>query len=328
MQRSVYRSSSKELRTGLTTEDIAGVLAAGDGCLWIDIAGETAKSIGPLFRDTFGFHPLAIDDALQESHVPKLDDWGEYTYLNLHGVRLEEGPEIELATQEVDLFVGRSYLISHRHGQIDAVDRVWTMVGRDERTLSRGPAALLYSLADEMVADVMPVIQGMDDRIDAVEDDIFERPTPVLIETIFDLKRALLDLRRILGPQREVLARLSRGDASVIPEGERIYFRDVYDHLVRQYDLVEGLRDLVTGALDTYLSVVSNRLNDVMKTLTVITTLFMPLSFLTGFFGMNFFQARASAPPWTSMGVFVAVIVTMLVVPIGMTWWMRRREWV
>jgi magnesium transporter len=327
MQRSVYQDASGLRSTDLSADEIKSALSTGTGCMWIDFAEEPAEAVEPVLRERFRFHPLAIDDALQESHIPKLDDWGTYTYLNVHSVRLDGGEVNQITSNEVDLFIGPNYLISHQGAQAPSVERVWQMVQRDERIMQRGPAYLLYTLVDELVADVMPIVTALDDRIDEVEDVIFDRPDPGLIETIFDLKRALLRLRRILGPQREVLSRLGRGDSSVIPAPDRIYFRDVYDHLVRQFDMVEALRDLITGALDTYLSVVSNRLNDVMKTLTIITTLFMPLSFLTGFFGMNFFGPAASSPPWTGTGLFVATLTVMVVLPLGMTVWMRRRNW-
>ena len=141
------------------------------------------------------------------------------------------------------------------------------------------------------------------------------------------MKRALLYLRRIMAPQREVLNKLARGDFIVVSGDDRPFFRDVYDHLVRLYDISEGLRDLVSGALDTYLSVVNNRMNEVMKTLTVITTLFMPLAFVVGFFGMNFFEVTRPLPVWTGRVAFVVVLCAMVVTPVAMYLWMRRRAW-
>ena len=185
----------------------------------------------------------------------------------------------------------------------------------------------MYRLADEMVADYMPAIEQLDDIIDRIEDQIFDAPTPLLLERLFTLRRALLRLRRVLAPQREVLNKLARGDFEVIEVEHRVFFRDVYDHLVRLYDVVEGLRDLVSSALDTYLSVVNNRMNDVMKTLTIITTLFMPLSFLSGFFGMNFFQPAAPLNAWTGRLAFGLTLATMVILPVGMYLWMRRRAW-
>ena len=164
-------------------------------------------------------------------------------------------------------------------------------------------------------------------NLDQLEDLIFSAPTPSLLERTFALKRALVHLRRIIGPQREVLSKLARGDDAVIDVKHRVFFRDVYDHLVRLHDITESLRDLVAGVLDTYLSVVSNRMNDVMKTLTVITTLFMPLSFLVGFFGMNFFQATVPFEAWTGRVAFGLMIAAMILLPLAMFLWIRRRAW-
>jgi magnesium transporter len=142
------------------------------------------------------------------------------------------------------------------------------------------------------------------------------------------LKRAALHLRRIIGPQREVLNKLARDDYRVIDARDRVYFRDVYDHLVRLHDITESIRDLVGGALDTYLSVINNRMNEIMKILTVITTLFMPLSFVASFFGMNYFQpVEDSLKPWTNYTSFVISMVIMMLIPVGMYFWMKRRGW-
>jgi magnesium transporter len=156
---------------------------------------------------------------------------------------------------------------------------------------------------------------------------VFDDPTPSLLEQVFTLKRSLLRLRRIIAPQREVLNKLARGDFMVVDAEERVFFRDVYDHLVRLYDITESLRDLVGSALDTYLSVVNNRMNEVMKILTVITTLFMPLSFLVGFFGMNFFQPVVPLEGWTSRAAFALMLAAMGLSPLAMAIWMRRRRW-
>jgi magnesium transporter len=148
-----------------------------------------------------------------------------------------------------------------------------------------------------------------------------------LLAQIFTYKRALVHLRRILTPQREVVNKLARGDFAILDPDSRIFFRDVYDHLVRLYDITEGMRDLVGGALDTYLSVVSNRMNEIMKTLTIITTLFMPLSFLTGFFGTNFFQPVVPLSAWTGKAAFYIMLAATVLIPTGMYLWMRRRAW-
>jgi len=281
----------------------------------------------PILRDEFNFHPLAVDDALAESHHPKVDDWGSYLYLVLHGVVFDNAADQRVRTLELDVFLGRSYVITHHSEPIAAVERVWALCQRDERHVRRGPDHLLYLLADELVADYMPVVEQLDSALDHLEDELFDHAGKTVPERIFQLKRGLLHLRRVIAPQREVLNKLARGDFPVIRDDDRVFFRDVYDHLVRLYDITESLRDMVGGVLDTHLSVVNNRMNDVMKTLTIITTFFMPLSFLTGFFGMNYFQPVTPLDAWTDKPSFVVTLLIMLSLPAIMAAWMHRRRW-
>jgi magnesium transporter len=308
-------------------DEFATALQDAGGLLWVDFSDEPSQVCEPILRQTFGFHPLAVDDAIEEAHVPRVDDWGQYLYLALHAVVFNRQDDEQLDTLELDVFLGHNYLVTYQAHPIATLDRVWTACQRDERHLQRGVTHLLYKVADELVADYLPAIEGIDEAIDQIEDQVFDDPTPLLLERIFALKRALLHLRRIVAPQREVLNKLARGDYTVIDAEGRIFFRDVYDHLVRLHDITESLRDLVGSALDTYLSVMNNRMNDVMKTLTIITTLFMPISFLAGFFGMNFFQPIAPLNVWTSRLVFVLTLAAMVLMPASMYMWMRRRAW-
>jgi magnesium transporter len=169
----------------------------------------------------------------------------------------------------------------------------------------------------------------MDNEIDWVEDEVFKDPEPSMVQRIFTLKRATLHLRRVMSPLREVLNRLARDDYAIIDARDQVYFRDVYDHLVRLHDISESLRDLVGGVLDTYLSVVNNRMNEIMKTLTLITTMFMPISFLAGFFGMNFFAPEPTSPlnSWVGVSPFIPIFAVFVLTPLLMFLWMRRRRW-
>jgi magnesium transporter len=229
---------------------------------------------------------------------------------------------------ELDIFLGPNYVITHHDQPLESLDLTWSACQRDLRHVQDGPDHLLYRMIDLLVTEYMPLVEEIDRQIDAIEDEVFDRPTHSILERIFGLKRLLLAMRRILLPQREVLNKLARDDFRVVDPKDRIFFRDIYDHLVRLHDLNESLRDLVSGALDTYLSVVNNRLNDVMKTLTIITTLFMPITFITGFFGMNFFEPVGRLLGWTARGTFLITMLLFLLVPIGMYTWMRRRTWV
>ena len=228
---------------------------------------------------------------------------------------------------ELDIFLGVNYLLTYQTAPVQAVNEVWSKLQEDTRLMGKGAVHLLYRLADKIVDDFLLAVEDIDQAIDKLEDIIFDEPTSETLERIFEQKRYAQQVRRIILPQREVFNKLARGDYELIAAQDRIYFRDLYDHLVRLHEIIESLRDMSAGALDTYLSLVNNRMNEVMKTLTIFTALFMPLSFLAGFFGMNFFQPGVPLDLWTSKVAFIGLLVAMIVTPIGMFLWMRRKTW-
>jgi magnesium transporter len=314
-------------KTDLTQDEIKEVLQRNQGVLWVDLVQTPYTEAEQILLELFGFHPLAVSDALDEMHVPRVDDWGDYLYLVLHDIKFDPAQEEVFQTNELDIFLGKHYLVTYQNIAIPVVEKVHQNIERDPRFLQRGADHLFYKLADDLVGETLPVVDQMDDAIDTIEDQLFNGSNQQLLEEIFTLKRSLLHLRRILMPQREVFNKLARGDDHVIDKQERVFFRDIYDHMVRLYDISESLRDLISGALETYLSVTNNRMNDVMKTLTIITTLFMPISFLTGFFGMNFFAADPPFTGWTSQPVLVVLLCIFVLMPVSMFVWMRSRKW-
>jgi len=314
-------------RVDVAVEELPKLLHEPRGFLWVDLVGEPPESARAILGEVCGFHPLAVDDALDESHFPKVDDWDSYVYLAVHAPVPVVDADGSTPTLELDVFLGQAYLVTYQQHRIDAVDAFWRSLLRESRICRRGAAHVLYSLVDSMIIDMMRTIDILDDQIEELEDQVMAHPTAEHVERITALRRQLLGLRRILAPEREVINRLARGDFAVVPTETRIYYRDAYDHLVRLYDTVESMRDMVGGALEIYLSVVNNRMNDVMKTLTVITTLFMPLSFLAGFFGMNYFQPSVGLAAWTSQASLIVTLLVMVLSPVAMVLWMRRRDW-
>jgi magnesium transporter len=327
MIRSLYRNREGHITTDLLPQDFGHALQDSAGLLWVDLVAEPNEVCKPILQGTFGFHPLAVDDALEEIHVPKVDDWGDYLYLVVRAVDPEDELEAQLDTLEVDTFMGRNYVVTYHTHPVTAIERLWEVCRRDERQLSKDANYLLYRLVDEIAADYIFVAEEIDEAINRIEDELFANPQPKLLAQIFALKRDLLHLRRIIAPQREMVNKLARGDYLVIDLEAKVYFRDVYDHFVRLYDIIESLRDLVSSALETYLSVINNRMNTAMKTLTIITTLFMPISFLVGFFGMNFFQPAVPMNVWTGWPAFMALLLLMILLPVGMYLWIRRHMW-
>lgn len=328
MIRSLFYIPGKSVRTDISPAEFPRLIRDRRGVLWVDFIGEAPEVAEPILR-SLGFHPLAIDDALQETHTSKVDDWGDHLYIvfNVLNYKQENGSFVS-EIDELDVFLGKNYIITHHDQLLPAIEDAWSACQRDVRHVHDGPDHLLYRIVDSLVMSYMPVIDQIDAQVDQIEDQVFDRPRPDTLEHIFALKRLLLTMRRILLPQREVLNKLSRDDYRVIDPKDRIFFRDIYDHLVRLHDLNENLRDLVSGVLDSYLSVTNNRMNEVMKTLTIITTLFMPITFVTGFFGMNFFEPVANFLHWTSEQTFDIMLGIIVSLPIIMYLWMRRRTWV
>lgn len=306
---------------------VQALLDDPEALIWVDLFGDAVEDSRRVLTDLFDFHPLSVDDALVEIHVPKIDDWGTYLYTSLVAVDPTQPLDDIDKSIELDVFLGTNFIVTYHQVPLPTVDLVWQHLLRNESHLQRGSKYILYQIIDELANEYMQMIDYLDMRVEDIEDTVIVKPETKMLEEIFTIKRSLLNLRRIVAPQREVLNKLSRGDFEIVSQKERMYFRDVYDHLVRVHEIIESLRDMVGGALDTYLSVVNNQLSSIMKTLTIITTLFMPLSFLTGFFGMNFFAASHQLNQWTGAISFSVVLLIMIGLPLGMFLWMRRRDW-
>ncbi len=327
MLRAIYYKGNGDIITEVSPKDYASALQDTAGVLWVDFGGEEPEPSEDILIHTFGFHPLAVDDALHETHVPKVDDWEQYIYVAMHAISFTAGDD-DINAIELDIFLGDHYIVTHHDEPIPALDRVWDQCTHDVRYFKRGADHVLYELTDQLVVDYMQVVESLDEEIELVENVVMGRPGADVVQRIFTLKRATLHLRRVLSPMREVLNKLARDGYPVIDAKDRVYFRDVYDHLVRLHDISESLRDLVGGVLDTYLSVINNRMNEIMKTLTLITTLFMPISFVASFFGMNYFQpVSKQLIPWTSNPAFIITMLIIIAAPMSMFLWMRRRQW-
>ncbi|MBX6313730.1 MAG: magnesium/cobalt transporter CorA [Isosphaeraceae bacterium] len=328
--RLIYRAGDGTIDLNWPAARIAEAVADAEGTLWVDIedGGSDLSSVAALFRDVFHFHPLAIDDALTESHSPKVDDWGQYLYLVCHA--LDFDPEADhVRLHELDIFLAKNYLITYHAEPMPMLERVRQMLARDpEERLKRRADHLLYHILDQGVEEYLSAIEHLDEAIDTVQDQVFGGPTPATLRQIFAVKRSALRVYRIIGPLREVVNRLARDQYPQIGPHDRVYFRDIYDHLVRLHDITESLRDLIAGALDTYLSAISNRTNEVMKTLTIVSVMFLPMSFLAGFFGMNFFgETLAFHSPLPRTLLFWSTCLVMVATPLAMWLWVKRQGW-
>ena len=297
----------------------------GTAFFWLDLEGLDADS-SQLLLQGFGFHPLAVEDAEHFGQRPKVDDFDGFTYLVLHGALAAPGTSV---TCEVHVFFSAQHVVTVHHSDGGIFDGVRRRAARHRAAAGSSPGvSVLYLIVDELVDTYFPVLAKLDDRIDALEDAILKQPTEAQLGELFAMKRTLVSLRKVVTPERDMFARLLSGMnllEGMTPEDER-YFRDLYDHLIRISDLVDSYRDLLTGAMDTHLSTVSNRLNGVMKQLTIIATVFLPLSFLTGFFGQNFtlLTGHVLTQPWS---FWVFGIGLELVAAAGLLYLFRRRGW-
>lgn len=323
----LYSDEKGELHNDITFEGIPRAMEDTHGLLWVDFLDEPPELCEPVLINTFHFHKLAVDDALQETHIPKIDNWDQYLYIALRTIAFEANDGELISTPELDVFLGHNYIVTHHDKPVPALERTWKHVQRDIRHLAQGADHILYLILDELAVEFMKVVEKLDDDIDEIEDLIFDLPKPEVLEKAFYLKRATIHLRRTLSPLREVLNKLARDEYEVIDAKDRIYFRDVYDHLVRLHDISETLRELIGGALETYLSVINNRMNDTVKALTVITTMFMPISFVAGFFGMNFFQPVFASTAWTGKTMLIITLAGMVIAPSIMYMYIRKRGW-
>ena len=290
--------------------------------LWVDIVKPTAEE-ARLLSDLFHFHPLSIEDALSEIHSPKIEAYKGYLYLILHGIDLQEGRR-EFATRDVDFFLGPTFLVTVHDGASRSVGRVREICERHENVLAEGPVAVMHRIVDQMVDHYRPEIDRIEERMDEVEEKAIVAPHTSLVREILWLKRDLAGLRRVVIPQRDAVSRLARREYPQINEEMTYRFRDVYDSLVRISEEAALFQDRITGILDAHLSAVSNRLNDVMRVLTVMSTIFLPLTVLTGMYGMNVplphFPGGQQVQFWEVMGL-------MLVISAGMLWAFRRKGW-
>jgi magnesium transporter len=312
-------------QNGVTTQaetvEPAWLHPASDVTVWVDMLSPTPEET-TLLNDTFKLHPLSVEDARSALQFPKVETYPGYLYLVLHGIALKKG-HTSFATRDVDFFLGRNYLITVHDGTSHSIGRVKEICDRHGRVLSEGPVGLLHRIVDAMVDNYRPAIEELEDRIATLEEIAFSG-TENMVREVLTLKRDLATLRRVLIPQRDAIGRLARREFVNITDEMAYRFRDVYDHIARYSEEAILFQDRVTGILEVNLSTVSNRLNMVMKVLTVMSTIFLPLTVLTSLWGMNIDLPRF---PGSDAAQFWWVAAMMLAISLAMLAAFRRRGW-
>lgn len=326
MIRTIYRHRTGAIVTDLTQAQLADAVNDNRGALWIDMEAPTADEYDLVLRQLFDFHPLAVEDAISDVHSPKIDDYGASMYIVYHAVSLGD-ERMDIHTSEIDVFLSRSFLVTIHDLQYDVYDRFQEIQYHEQGGLARGPAFLLYELMDRQLDSYVVLLDRFEQHLEELGDRIFDeadRGDRAILNDLLTAKSSALRVRRVLVPQREVLDRLARIDYTVIPLEARIYFRDVYDHLARLAELAESMRDLATSTIETHLVLVNNRMNEIMKVLTVFAAIFIPLGFLASVYGMNFDYMPELHTP---IGYPLLWVIFLGIVG-GMLWYFRRRRWI
>ena len=319
----VYREGAEKVESGFTAEQLAELLKDEKAVIWIDMEAPT-EADEQLLSNLFHFHPLTLEDCRETRNYPKVEEFPGYLYFIVHGVRADTSPD-HFNTIELDAFLGPNYVITYHHEMFRSINNVKKLVMTTPIACQRGPAFLLHQILDQIVDFYSPVLDDFDERIAKLEDDIFtlSRPNQAILEEIMDLKRGVLRLRRISARQMEVILRTSRGEFSLIPAPMLPFYRDIHDHIIRITDLAESYRDLISGCLDAYMSVVGNRMNEIMKVLTIFSAIMLPLTFIAGVYGMNF----ENMPELTTRFGYFVVLTLMAVVAVGMLVFFWARGW-
>jgi magnesium transporter len=321
---SIYRASDGRIEENLAPPRIMEVLKEG-GELWVDIDA-TDRAQHALLEKVFAFHPLAIDDTLSPRTRVKLEEYGNYLFLAVRSVSFDRETEDPYDVNTVNLycFLAPHVLVTVHSARVCAVDEMHERLARSTDKVDRGVEMLLHGLLDIIVDEYIPLVDQVDDLVDKLEERLFENYDENAIKEIFAIKRLVVQLRRHLGPLREVLNVLTNRPHSCIDQQSQLYFRDVYDHTIRIVESLESVRDLVATVLDTYLTQTSNRMNKVMKQLNVVATISLPLVVIGGIFGMNFSWMPMTHSPFGFFGALGIMALSAVLI------WMflKRRNWV
>lgn len=313
----VFRESTiRELAACFPSRDVSTVT-------WIDVNLVHQVELVAKIGECFGLHPLVVEDILNTDQRPKMEDFGDYLYVVLRALT-GNGERSGMESEQVSLILGANYVVSFQEKNGAIFEKVRERIRSGKGRISKsGADYLAYSLLDAVVDNYFVVLERLGERIEDLEEALVARPASPTLRAIHVLKRELIFLRRSVWPLREVLSGLQREDSTLVGESTRIYLRDVYDHTIHAIDTLETFRDTITGMLDIYLSSMSNRLNEVMKVLTIIATIFIPLTFITGIYGMNFDNIPLLKWHWG----YLAVMLFMAAVGGFMVAWFKRKKW-
>ena len=318
LPRSFYVTADGQFRHGLALAELSRIIASGDGILWVDLCVDNRDHVATLEK-VCGFHPLAIEDTLNPNSRVKLEEYPGYLFMIIRGVRFyeETNDPYDLETFNLNFFLGANYLVTVHGKQAAAIDDVADRVARNPELLQRGAARLMHAIADSAVDAYFPLLDRLDDFVDGLEQRVFVDFDRNALHEIFEVKRMVLQLRRHLAPQREVFSILTNRPSALLTPESQVYFRDVYDHVLRINDSLDTYRELLSSTLDSYLTQVSNRLGEITKGLSVVATVSLPFVVISGMWGMNVVNIPLSQHPhafWWMLGLQTAIGLALLLI--------------
>ncbi len=292
------------------------------GIIWIAVDGLQNTELLEELGNIFGLHPLVLEDILNTDQRPKMEDYCDYLYIVLRNFNGQSNGD--LISEQISIILGKNFVLSFREKESTIFEPIQERLRNNKGRIRKfGADYLVHAIIDSIVDNYFIVLEGLEEKIEFLEDDLLKKPTPVMLQAIHELKRELILLRKSLWPLREAISALERSDSPLISESTGIYFKDIFDHVIALIDSVETFRDMLSGMLDIYLSSVSNKLNEVMKVLTIIATIFMPLTFLAGVYGMNFKFMPELEWRWGYFGV----LGIMLAVALFMVHYFKKKKW-
>lgn len=318
-----YTPTSIEQKTARTVKECLSFKNT-KSMTWINVDGLADLKLLEELCEGFELHPLVIEDILNTEQRPKVEDHEKYLYIVLR--MLESGAKNGIMTEQISIVVGSNFLLSFQETPGDIFDPIRERIRNKKGNIRKsGPDFLAYSLIDAIVDHYFLILENFGERIENLEKELITNPSPNTLRQLYRMKREMIKLRKSVWPLRELINNLERaGFSPLVKKNTRLYLRDVYDHSIQAIDSTETYREMLSGMLDIYLSSVSNRLNEVMKILTVIATIFIPLTFVTGLYGMNFRFMPELEHPWG----YPAALLLMLVMSLLMLAYFRRKRWV
>jgi magnesium transporter len=290
---------------------------------WINIDGVHEVKIIEELGKNYNFHPLILEDIVDTDQRPKIKDFGDYIFiiLKMHYYDKENN---EIKIEQVSLIFGKNYVISFQEREGDVFDSIRERIRNNIGRIRKARADyLIYALMDAIIDNYFTILEKLGEETEDLEAKVIKNPVPANLQIIYRLKSELIFLRKSVWPLREVISILEKGESALIDKSTNIYLRDIYGHTIQVMDTVETLRDVISGTLEVYLSSVSNRMNEIMKVLTIIATIFIPLTFIVGIYGMNFQYMPELKWVWS----YPVVLLGMLIIGIIMVFYFRRKKW-